>query len=306
MAFLLFACGALLGLGTTQPAIGTSGPPGAKIAFTRFPAVGNTSIYTMTPSGTSLRRLLARTDANATEPAWSRDRRHLAFVLMSSANVGGIFVADAAGRGARRLTRVQSSPSNLILDAHPRWSPDGKRIVFHRYREASSTIYAVNANGTGLRSLGSGFEPGWTPNGKKIVFADKPSGDTWHIAVMSPTGADRSRITTGPASDNNPQWSPDGKLIAIQSTMGDNNVDIYVIRADGSGRRRLTTQPGADVDPSWSPDSRRIVFASRPLGQQFDLYVMNADGTGKRRVTHLLGDEAQPSWQRTGTPPSGG
>ncbi len=158
VAFLLFTCGALLGLGTAQPAI-VSSPPGSKIAFTRFPAVGNTSIYTTTPAATNLRPLLARTDANLTEPAWSPDRRHLAFVAMSAANVGGIFVADAAGKGARRLTRVQSSPSNTVLDAHPRWSPDGKRIAFHRYRDTGSTIYVMNANGTGLRSLGSDSSP---------------------------------------------------------------------------------------------------------------------------------------------------
>jgi len=214
---------------------------------------------------------------------------------MSAANVGGIFVADSAGKHVRRLTRVQSSPTNTVLDAHPRWSPDGKRIVFHRYRDAGSTIYVMNANGTGLRSLGRGFEPAWAPDGKKIVFADKTSGDTWHVAVMSAAGANRARVTAGPASDNNPQWSPNGKLIAIQSTIAD-NVDIYVIRADGSGRRRLTTQPEADVDPAWSPDGGRIVYASRRFGR-FDLYLMNAVGTGKRRLSKLLGDEAQPSWQ---------
>lgn len=270
-------------------------PAGGKIAFARFPTVGNASIYTTTPSGSNLVRLLGQADAQLTEPTWSPDGRHLAFVAMSAANVGGIFVADATGTGARRLTRVQSSQNDPVLDAHPRWSPDGKRIVFHRYRDVGSTMYAMNVNGTGLRSLGRGFEPSWAPDGKKIVFADKPSGATWDIYVMSPTGIDRSRVTTGPGNDNNPQWSPNGKLIAIEGTKAD-NVDIYVIRADGSGRRRLTRQPEADVDPAWSPDSRRIVFASRRLGR-FDLYVMNADGTRKLRLTDLLGDEAQPSWQ---------
>ncbi len=300
--------GFLLGLGTAQPAVvspryggdaeansAKDWPRSGKIAFTRFPPVGNASIYTTTPSGTNLAPLLARTDAQLTEPSWSPDGRRVAFVAMSAANVGGIFVADAAGKHVGRLTRAESSPTNTVLDAHPRWSPDGKRIVFHRYRDAGSTIYVMNANGTGLRSLGRGFEPAWAPDGKKIVFADKTSGDTWHIAVMSAAGANRSQLTAGPASDNNPQWSPNGKLIVIQSTIAD-NVDIYVIRADGSGRRRLTTQPGADVDPAWSPDGERIVYASRRFGR-FDLYLMNAVGTGKRRLNNLLGDEAQPSWQ---------
>lgn len=267
-----------------------------RIAFARFPVAGNASIYTTRPSGERPSQLLERQGQSLTEPAWSPDGRHLAFAAITDEQVGGIFVASAAGKSVRRLTRVQSSTSDTVLDAHPRWSPDSRRIAFHRYRESGSTMHVVNPDGTALQSLGSGFEPSWSPDGKKIVFAAKPSGDTWDIYVMDIASRKRTPISTDPASDNNPRWSPDGRLIALQGTTGD-NVDIYVMRADGGGRRRLTSEPGADVDPAWSPDGRRIVYASRRLGR-FDLYVMNADGTRKRRLTRLLGDEAQPSWER--------
>jgi TolB protein len=217
---------------------------------------------------------------------------------MTEDNVGGIFVANAIGRRPIRLTRVQSDPRNPVLDAHPRWSADGRRIVFHRYRTTGSTVYVVNAKGGGLRSLGDGYDPSWSPDGKRIALAAKPpDSDTFNIYVMRPDGRNRTRLTTNPEGDSNPEWSPDGKLIAFDGT-AQRDSDIYLVRADGTSRRRLTTTSGADVDATWSPDGKRIVFASRRVGGQFDLYIMKTDGSQQTRLTQLPGEEAQPSWQR--------
>lgn len=266
----------------------------ASIAFARFPPVGDASLFTVTPDGSRVDQLLGLRDTFLTEPAWSPDGGRLVFVRTTRSNVGGIFIWTAKSGGVRRLTRVRSSPSSPVLDAHPRWAPDGQVIAFHRYRDTGSTLYTVRPDGGDLRTLGEGFEPSWSPDGRRIVFASKRMGTNWDLYTVPRNGGARLRVTSHRADENNPAWSPDGRTIVFERTWR-RNTDVYVMRSDGSSLRRLTRGPAADVDPVWSSDGRRIVYASR-RGAGFDLYVMNADGTGKRRLTYLLGDEVQPAW----------
>ena len=64
-------------------------------------------------------------------------------------------------------------------DSSQRWSPDGRQIVFERWVNASvdapeSNIFAIGADGTGLRQLTSdaGLElsPAWSPDGRTIAY----------------------------------------------------------------------------------------------------------------------------------------
>ncbi len=54
---------------------------------------------------------------------------------------------NADGSGQRRLTRTRHGESD------PRWSPDGRKIVFMRDRDGDHGVYLMNADGTGQRRL---------------------------------------------------------------------------------------------------------------------------------------------------------
>jgi hypothetical protein len=54
-----------------------------------------------------------------------------------------IYVMNSDGTGQVRLT------NNNILDAHPAWSPDGRRIAFISQRASGAyAIFAMNADGS--------------------------------------------------------------------------------------------------------------------------------------------------------------
>jgi Tol biopolymer transport system component len=54
---------------------------------------------------------------------------------------------NADGSAQRRLT------TNPGGDAHPSWSPDGRRIVFHRRVLGHVQLHVMNADGSATRRL---------------------------------------------------------------------------------------------------------------------------------------------------------
>ena len=69
----------------------------------------------------------------------------IAFEANGAHGRSGIAVVHADGRGFRMLTRQAG-------DSGPAWSPRGRRLVFSR----GGDLYAIGADGTGLRRLTRG------------------------------------------------------------------------------------------------------------------------------------------------------
>lgn len=283
----------------SRPASGAFPGANGKVAFTRFPREGNPQIFVVNPRGGRVTQLLRHSGEDG-EPAWSPDGLEIAFTSVTSDGKQGIFVARP-GRALRRLTSHYYDPAAPVLDAHPRWSSDGQRIVFHRFRDPGRfELYVMDAHGRPRpRRLSRGFEPEWSPTARRIVFADRASeSDDFDLYVLDVDSRAKSRLTTNPESETEPSWSPDGRRIAFVRQHSPQNSEIYVMSADGTRQRRLTNNPHADVSPTWSPDGKMIAFASRRTTHHWGIWVMNAKGSGERRLTQSSVDDTQPAWRR--------
>jgi serine/threonine protein kinase len=112
----------------------------------------------------------------------------------------------------------------------PRWSPDGKQIIFFEFPESSSKparMFEVPADGGSPKILlpddpHHQQDPNWSPDGTKIIF----SGDANDAANAASAPAIRvldlatHQVSALPESQNlfSPRWSPDGKyIVAITS-----------------------------------------------------------------------------------------
>src|SRR5437899_1956113 len=93
---------------------------GTKIAYSRLNESGLWDIWQIPALGGTPRRLIL----NATDPAWSRDDRSLAY---ANSSTGSIWMADSSGQNARAITQPPEPPS-MALD--PSFSPDGRRLAF--------------------------------------------------------------------------------------------------------------------------------------------------------------------------------
>src|SRR5262249_47884852 len=82
-----------------------------------------------------------------------------------------LFVINADGTGKTQLTSIQNGAND---DNVPRWSPDGKRILFTRTTANAFGAHVINADGSNLRRLFNfnNSWPYWSPDGLSVVLID--------------------------------------------------------------------------------------------------------------------------------------
>jgi TolB protein len=298
-ALLCAGCALLV---SATPAHATFPGKNGKIVFMSSDGV-QADIYTMSPNGRNLRNLTPGSPADEDFPHWSADGRRIAFwsTRTGPANPTGdqeIFVMNADGSGLRQVT------FNTVDDGGPTWSPDGDRLLFHRWLDDSNAdLMTVRVDGTHERNLTR--SPGivdhyatWSPDGREIVFELDDSGLENDLATIRPDGSQLRPLTATATDEEDPDWSPDGKRIVYHSdaAMPGEQWDIYVMRRDGGfPPTRLTTNYGTHA--SWSPDGRKIVLVAGP-GNDDEISTMRADGTRqKQRTVRPEFSDNHPDWQ---------
>jgi len=220
-------------------------------------------------------------------PSFSADGRMIAFSRDPGLAAAGraIYVMDADGGNARRLTGESAN------DGNPTISPNGRVVVFDRYRGGRSHLWAVNVDGTGLRQLTRGpndeSDPVFVPSGKRIVFtgngdqdARSDHSDIW---AMAPDGSDRKVLIDGVRDESEPDVSPNGRRIVFTSNRN-HGPNLFIANARGKRVRAVTRSKGdcfrgrCYLTPVFSPDGRHL--ATTDGGRYSDsLTVMRLDGS---------------------------
>ena len=142
--------------------------------------------------------------------------------------------------------------------------------------------------------------PRWSPDGKQIVFMGREPGKSWHIYTLPAEGASAPKqITPGEDSQASPDWSPDGRSIVFggfpEVLSGDPKSTALSLLDLATGQ--VAKMDGAEglYCPRWSPDGRYL-SASTTNARKLMLW----DSTTKAwtGITDLSGGCAM--WSRDG------
>jgi len=192
--------------------------------------------------------------------------------------------------GSQKLQLTSNVPR---VAAQPRWSPDGKQIVFFGWNSmdtGTSALYVISADGGTPRPLAvaqfSAVFPSWMPDGNSVLFSDSQPGLSSTIKVV-----DLKTLQVTPLSDKQefviPTTSPDGRSIAAASADGQ-KLMVFDVKA-----RKWSELLKMSVGwTTWSPDGKYLYFdtglADSPAFYRFRLADRKlerlADLKGFRRV----------------------
>jgi len=170
-----------------------------------------------------------------TGATFSPNGGQVAMILSGSGN-SELYLANAAGRNLRRLTRTSS------LEADPTWSPDGRSLALTSDQMGKPQIYTIDATGRNFRRVPTTIsrncsEPSWNPFDPDRLAFTAAMGGEFEVAIYSFKLGKSSVVTRGPGDAVHPVWLRDGRhLIYTERTSRYNRL---MILDTVSGRRTV-------------------------------------------------------------------
>ncbi len=281
-------------------------PDGKTIALTRSGQIA------LLPSEGGWPVLLTSTQGGKSGLAWSPDGKRIAY-----ASQGSIWVVPVSGGVPHRLTNAPAGGGDprQATDRAPRWSPQGRWILFQSGQRGTNSLLVVSADGSTTSFLTSAKEEAessrWSPNGDEIVYVTREkeyfSGRLNLLKFDARSGQPAGEPVTlytapvdrgGGWAIRGAVWSPDGKTLAtVLQNSGWNH--IYLLSAKGGEPKQITDGSFEDENPTFSPDGKSISFVSnRGLLEANDLWLIAASGGEAHQVAKFEtpGIVSEPQW----------
>ncbi|MDH5235372.1 MAG: amidohydrolase, partial [Gemmatimonadota bacterium] len=200
----------------------------------------------------------------------SPDGQQIVFDLL-----GDLYTLPIAGGKATRIT------SGMGYDAQPRFSPDGKRVVFVSDRSGGENLWLLSLDGKDTTQLTKGNDnqyvsPEWTLDGKYVVASR--SGGTfgtaklWMFHVDGGNGVALSALPAPPANLKmlGAAYGNDPRYLWFAARTGDwqynalgPQYQLYVWDRENGKTSQMTTRFGSGFRPALSPDGKLLVYATR-------------------------------------------
>jgi Tol biopolymer transport system component len=194
-----------------------------------------------------------------------------------------LYVCPSTGGIERRLT------DDPATDGLPRWTRDGRRVLFSSDRSGNWQIWEVGAEGGAARRVRANAAREWqadlAPDARRLAFLSNLDGPE---CLWLRDGASAARVLVRHGAGTvlgNPQWSPDGRRIVFSSNWRFPGHRVYVLDVASGATTRISPLTSGGCEPRFSPDGRRVVYVRRSHLTRQRSWLVEADlATGQERV----------------------
>ncbi|RLS26948.1 MAG: S9 family peptidase [Planctomycetota bacterium] len=199
--------------------------------------------------------------------------------LDANKSSSNLWLADVAGKNPpKRLTSTDKK------DRHPRWSPDGKRILFESSRSGETQLWTIDIRGgearqiTNLSTEASGAI--WSADGKNIAFVSAVYPEFAKLPFKESDAANKKKMDEIKASPIKAKVFTKLFYRHWDSYVEDKRQHLFVLPFDTNGTEgfaepRDVTPGDRDAFPTsstfssgddftFSPDGKYLVFSAVP------------------------------------------
>ena len=230
--------------------------------------------------------------------------------------LGDLFLAPSSGGTPTSIS------SGMAFDSQPRFSPDGRQIVFISDRSGADNVWVMDADGSNPRQITQEKEtaefasPAFAPDGSHIIVSRSSwalrTFELWGYHVDGGKGVQitaAKAIPTTPIADRHNAlgavYSNDGRYLYYARKSGGFGYNLtlpqwQIARRDLQEGREdiLTGATGSAMRPLLSPDGNLLVYATRHR-QATGLRVRNlVSGTDRWLIWPVERDEQESRFTR--------
>lgn len=194
--------------------------------------------------------------AYTNDATWLLDSKSFLYCYLRPAKP---VICKGSIEGSYGISYVTSAAMGDV-DANPRISPDGKKILFASKIGRNFQISLMDFNGTNFTVLSEGYYACWHPLGTSFLYT-KMVGKFEQIFSYELKSGQNTQLTSGEFSNFNAAYSSDGSFIVFCSTRDGQNSHVFVMKSNGSTLTQLTQGNTSEWYPTFSSNGT-VYFCS--------------------------------------------